>query len=86
MAHALLGKWGNNLAVRLPGEIVRAAHLREGERIEIETQADTIVIRRLEPVVTLEELFQGNTSTEWRAAYARAYDWGPDRGREIIDE
>jgi antitoxin MazE len=86
MAQALLGKWGNNLAVRLPGEIVRAAHLREGERIEIESQADTIVIRRLEPAVTLEEVFHGKTATEWRAAYAGAYDWGPDIGREIIDE
>jgi antitoxin component of MazEF toxin-antitoxin module len=86
MAQALVGKWGNNLAVRLPGEIVRAARLRDGERIEIEAQADTIVIRRLEPAVTLESLFQGKTPEEWRAAYSGAYDWGPDIGGEIVEE
>ncbi len=85
MAHARVGKWGNNLAVRLPGEIVRASHLRDGERIEIEAQSDTIVIRRLNPVVTLDEMFQGKTAEEWRALYAGAYDWGPDVGSEIIE-
>jgi len=84
VAQALVGKWGNSLAVRLPGEIVRAARLRDGERIEIEAQSDTIIIRRLEPVITLDDMFHGKTAEEWRAAYAGAYDWGPDFGREIV--
>jgi len=33
-----------------------------------------------------EELFRGKTPEEWRALYAGAYDWGPDVGREIIEE
>jgi antitoxin component of MazEF toxin-antitoxin module len=86
MARARVGRWGNNLAVRLPGDIVRRARSRDGEPVEIETQAETIVIRRLEPVVTLEELFRGKTALEWRAAYAGAYDWGADVGREIVEE
>jgi antitoxin MazE len=85
MAHARVGKWGNNLAVRLPGEIVRASHLRDGERLEIEARSDTIVMRRLNPVVTLDEMFQGKTAEEWRALYAGAYDWGSDVGSEIIE-
>ena len=36
--------------------------------------------------MVLEELFAGKTAEEWRAAYAGAYDWGPDFGREIVAE
>ena len=86
MAQATVGKWGNNLALRLPGEVVRAARLREGERVEIEAQDGAIVIRRAAPPLSLKELFRGKTPDEWRAEYADAYDWGPDMGREVVTE
>ncbi len=86
MTQVTVGKWGNNLAVRLPGDIVRAANLRDGERVEIEAQAGEIVIRRTEPQFNLAEMFQGKSAAEWRAQYAGAYDWGPDVGREVVDE
>jgi antitoxin MazE len=86
MMHARVGRWGNNLAVRLPGEIIRAVPLRDGDDVEIEAKADTIVIRRREPAVTLAGLFQGRTAEEWRAVYAGAYDWGPDIGCEVVEE
>ena len=35
---------------------------------------------------TLRELFHGKTPEEWRAAYAGAFDWGPDLGREAVEE
>src|SRR5713226_8074977 len=38
MPQVTVGKWGKNLAIRLPGEIVKAAGLSNGERLEIETQ------------------------------------------------
>ena len=86
MTRATVGKWGNNLAVRLPGEIVRTAGLHEGERVAIDVQDGAIVIRRTEPRVTLEELFDGRSPAAWRADYADAYDWGPDVGREVVAE
>jgi antitoxin MazE len=86
MSHITVGKWGKNLAVRLPGEIVSEAGLREGERVDIETRDGDIVIRRIAPRFTLEELFAGKSPAEWRAEYADAYDWGPDVGREIVEE
>ena len=46
MSQVPVGKWGKNLAIRLPGEIVRAAGLSNGERLDIETLAGEIVIRR----------------------------------------
>jgi antitoxin component of MazEF toxin-antitoxin module len=86
VAQVTVGKWGNNLAVRLPGDIVRLAKLRDGERVELEAQAGEIVIRRIEPDVSLVAMFAGGTPDEWRALYADAYDWGPDVGREIVVE
>ena len=79
-------KWGKNLTIRLPSEIVKAAGLSDGERLEIETHDGEIVIRRAVPHFTLEELFRGKSPEEWRAAYAGAFDWGPDVGREVVEE
>ena len=86
MAQATVGKWGKNLAVRVPGEIARAARLSEGERVQIEARGGDIVIRRAVPRFTLEELFKGKSPKQWRAAYAGAFDWGADIGREIVEE
>ena len=75
------------MAIRFPGEIAKAAGLSDGERVEIETNDGNIFfIRRAIPHFTLEEMFQGKNPEEWRAIYAEAYDWGPDVGRELIEE
>ena len=86
MAQATVGKWGKNLAVRVPGEIARAARLSDGERVQIEARDGDIVIRRAVPRFTLEELFKGKSPKQWRAAYAGAFDWGADIGREVVEE
>jgi antitoxin MazE len=86
MAQAIVGKWGKSLAVRLPGEVASAAGICAGERVEIEARDGGIVIRRAAPYFTLAELFHGKSPREWRQSYAGAYDWGPDRGREIVEE
>jgi antitoxin MazE len=46
MSQATVGKWGNNLAIRVPFEIARASGLSDGERVEIETLDGDILIRR----------------------------------------
>jgi antitoxin MazE len=86
MTDIKVGQWGKNLDVHFPGEIAIAAGLREEERVEIDTQEGAIVIRRSTTHLTLEELFRGRRPAEWRAAYAGAYDWGPDIGREVVEE
>ena len=86
MSQVTIGKWGKNLAIRLPGEIVKAAGLSNGQRLDIETRAGEIVIRRAVPHFTLGELFRGKSPEEWRAAYAEAFEWGPDVGREVVEE
>jgi antitoxin component of MazEF toxin-antitoxin module len=46
VASAILGKWGKNLAVRLPLDIVKAAGLHSGERVDVETRGGDIIIRK----------------------------------------
>ncbi len=86
MTKVTVGKWGNTLAVRLPGEIAEAAGLCQGERVEVETEDGRIFIRRAAPRFTLAQLFRGKSAAEWRKAYAGTFDWGPDLGREVIEE
>lgn len=86
MSYIRVGKWGKNLALRVPGDIASEIGLKEGERVEIETHDGEIIIRRAAPRFTLEELFAGKSTEEWREAYANAFDWGPDVGREIVEE
>ncbi len=86
MSHAIVGRWGKNLAVRFPGDVARDIGLREGEQVEIETQDGAIVIRRAAPHFTLDELFRRRSRKAWRATYAGAFDWGDDVGREVIEE
>lgn len=86
MTLATVGRWGKNLALRFPHDIANELHLREGDRLEIEAGTDQIVIRRAKHKYTLDEMFAGRSAAEWRAIYADSYDWGPDVGREIIEE
>jgi antitoxin component of MazEF toxin-antitoxin module len=46
VAHAIVGRWGKNLAVRLPLEVVKAAGVRTGEKVDVEARGSDIVIRR----------------------------------------
>ncbi len=86
MVRAVIGRWGKNLAVRFPADVARAARLNDGERVEIAASGEDIVIRKLAPEPTLESMFAGRPPEAWRAHYRDAYDWGPDRGRERVEE
>jgi antitoxin MazE len=86
ITHVMVGRWGKNLAVRLPGDIARAVGLAEGQRVEIETRDGEVILRGPAPDFTLDQLFRRRTPAEWRADYANAYDWGPDVGRERVEE
>jgi antitoxin MazE len=49
-------QWGNNLGVRLPAAVARAAHLHVDQRVRISVEDGTIVIRPVGEVAqTLEQ-------------------------------
>lgn len=58
---AQISKWGNSLAIRLPKAVIESLRVREGEAVELDINADTLVIRAARPRYTLEELIAGIT-------------------------
>ncbi len=77
-----VARWGNSLGLRIPKELAAQAGLRAGARVELAAEGDKIVIRLARPRFVLAELLEGVTPEEMR----EAFDWGPDMGREIVDE
>jgi antitoxin MazE len=91
MSQAVIGRWGKNLAIRLPTDIAKTAGLGEGQRVEIVSSKNEVVIRKLPAdklpaELTLAAMFDGTSPEAWRAIYGDACDWGPDRGRERVAE
>lgn len=86
MTHAILGRWGKNLALRLPPDVASGLSLREGERVEVISGPDQIVIRRAKPRFTRDELFAGKSPNEWRNIYATAREWGTEAGQGTADD
>jgi len=75
-----ISRWGNSLGLRIPKEVSLRAGLREGSRVEVEMQGDPIVISAARPIYVLAGMLRGMTPEAMR----EAFDWGPDRGREIV--
>lgn len=76
-----VSRWGNSLGLRIPKDIAQRAGLCEGARVEIETEGHRIIIVPVQPRYVLAELLKGVTPEAMR----EAFDWGPDKGREIIE-
>lgn len=77
----ILGKWGANLAVRLPRDIASRAGFASGTPVELEARRGEVVLRAVPPRYTLDELLDGVTPQAMR----EAFDWGDDVGREVVE-
>ena len=76
-----VARWGNSLGQRIPKDVAQRTWLREGARVDVQAEADRIVISPARPRYVLADLLRGMTPEGMR----QAFDWGPDRGREIIE-
>jgi len=74
-----IGKWGNSLAVRIPGAYAKDLHLKEGMDLEVSLVEGQLVLRPVRKQFTLEELLAQitpeNIHGEW--------DTGPAVGKEV---
>ena len=82
MAQVTVGRWGKNLAVRLPGEIAKAAGLTNGERVEIETYRGDIVIRRAAAAARAD----AELAADEILAEAENHSLGKTTIRQLLDE
>jgi antitoxin component of MazEF toxin-antitoxin module len=84
MSRATVGKWGKNLAVRVPVEVARAVGLSDGEPVEVEDREGDILIRR----VSARALARADASAaaDEIAAEAKNHSLGGLRIRDLLDE
>ena len=82
MMHVRITRWGNSLGLRIPQDIVRRTGLKEGAEGDVALDDGRIVIAPPNPRYALKDLLVGMTPEAMR----EAFEWGPDRGREAVDE
>ena len=73
-----IGKWGNSLAVRIPGAYAKDLHLQEGMELDVALVDGGILLRPRRKEYTLEELIAQITPENRHGDT----DWGPPVGRE----
>jgi antitoxin MazE len=73
-----VGKWGNSLAVRIPGTYAKELDLDEGVELEITRVNGGLLLRKRKHEYTLAELLAQITPENIHGET----DWGPAVGRE----
>jgi antitoxin MazE len=73
-----VGKWGNSLAVRIPGSYARDLELKEGMELDVAVVEGAILLRPRRAVYTLEELVSQITPENVHGET----DWGRPVGGE----
>lgn len=84
MPRAIVGKWGNNLAIRVPLEIARTTGLADGEQVEIEVQDGNLMIRR--PEAHARARADAAASATEIVAESDRYTLGEVSIRELLEE
>ena len=78
---AVIRKWGNSLAVRLPMTVVNAAHFKLEQKVDISVKDGRIIIEPLhKPTYALEDLLQGITAENCHGEV----DFGKPAGKEAF--
>lgn len=75
-------KWGNSLGVRLPHALANEIGIDDGQKVNIVARGNALIIEPVAPRYRLEDLLANVTPDAMRTAF----DWGPDLGRESVDE
>lgn len=84
MSQSVVGKWGKNLAIRVPMEVARAAGLTDGEKVEVETQDGDIVVRRREARVRARQ--DAEAAADEIIAESRRHSLGGVSIRELLED
>jgi antitoxin MazE len=78
---AIVKKWGNSAAVRIPSGIMKAARLSMDEAVDVREQGGQIVIKPIRPgKVELIRLLDGITTENMHSGV----DFGNPVGRESL--
>ena len=76
---AMVKKWGNSAAVRIPASVMQATRLDLDEVVDVREEAGRIVIEPVrQKTYQLAKLLKGITAKNQH----RAVDFGPAKGKE----
>ena len=84
MSKSVVGKWGKNLAVRVPMDVARTIGLADGETVEVETQDGDLVIRRRAAHALARQ--DAEAAAAEIIADSRSHSLGGISMRELIEE
>ena len=77
---AMVKKWGNSAAVRIPASVMQATRLDLDEVVDVREEAGRIVIEPVrQKAYDLRKLLDGITSKNQH----EAVDFGPPMGKEV---
>jgi antitoxin MazE len=67
---AVVAKWGNSLAIRIPRAVAEQVHITEGTDINFTVSGNSIVITPLKrKKYTLDELLEGMTADNFHSEF-----------------
>ena len=84
MSQAVVGRWGKNLAIRVPVEVARTSGLADGEQVQVETQDGDIVIRR--PAAHARRRGDAEAAAAEIMADSKGHSLGDVSIRDLLDE
>jgi antitoxin MazE len=84
MSQAVVGKWGNNLAIRVPLDIARSSGLSDGERVEIEALDGDILIRR--PAARARRRSQAEAAAAEIIGESKGHSLGEVSIRDLLEQ
>lgn len=75
-------KWGNSQGLRIPRDVIEAAHLKLGDEVELKVEDGAILVipaRRVRGRLKLEEL----VARIPKSGASEETSWGPPAGKEV---
>lgn len=67
MMESTIQKWGNSLAVRIPGNYAKEINLRQGTPVDLIKEHGKLIIVPKKPALKLKDLLAGITSENMHA-------------------
>ena len=75
---AIVQKWGNSLAVRLPKAVAEQIEASEGVELEMKVVENALILKTAKERYSLSELIGGVTAKNVHSEF----DWGKPKGKE----
>jgi antitoxin MazE len=79
-------EWGNSTGIRLPKKVLQAVKWKNDQQVTIDIKGSSMILTPVKNTAkkapTLDDLLEGVTPENVHTAT----DWGPNVGREIIND